>query len=798
MRSRVHGGRIAAALLVVVALAFTAPYLFQGKSLTPLDLLPAFPPWSVHAKELGIQGLQAHNPQLDSIQQYYPRRVLFRQELAAGRVPLWNPYVYGGSSFAGSQQGALLYPPAWLLAVLSPELQFGASAAIHLLIGLLGALLFFRRLGLSPVAAAAGAVAWSLNGFLIAWLAYPNVGQWTLMWLPLSLYAAERGHQEGTPRFSIFAGLILGVSLLGGHAQSSLYLLLAWVSWTAPRAMCTPDRWRRLIVEAVAPLALGILIAGGQLLPALDYLPRTDRAGRVPWDTVQQSAMPPLQLLTLVLPRLFGDATLSSAQQFWLPAGGHSALAFAERAAYPGIVVLALSGAGFAAARRGGALRFPLCYGAALSVLALLWALGTPLYWPLWRFAPGFAQFTAVARIVCLMGWGLAVLVGVGLSTLEAGDPALRSAAARISGFAAGALALLALAAHFIYGGAGPAGVNQFLSGSGMPTLDTQASLELGRALSLLLALGAALWGCARGRREGTLAGAVLVTADLFLAGFGYNPRADARLASLRPPELTAIANRAGLERFLSFGPPGQELSVNKRLPSNMGAALGLADLSGSDSFVPRRYREWEHATAAANGGAALARPGNPNFRSAGVGLYLLPPEVPSQGFGSILGPWLRQDTAALPYARWHGWCQALPERTVLENLSQPQRAPAVALLEGEGAPSVEGPPLVEALDARRTGVNRVRIDGTVPARGAVVLCEAFDPGWRARVNGRPAAIFPADHLMSAVAVEAGRQRIEFTYAPASWRAGLFLSLIGLALASAGLAAGGRTGSRNA
>ena len=45
-----------------------------------------------------------------------------------------------------------------------------------------------------------------------------------------------------------------------------------------------------------------------------------------------------------------------------------------------------------------------------------------------------------------------------------------------------------------------------------------------------------------------------------------------------------------------------------------------------------------------------------------------------------------------------------------------------------------------------------------------VVVRTAFDPGWSATVDGRPAAVLPADFLLQGVAVEAGHHVIRLTY----------------------------------
>src|SRR5689334_21187401 len=104
-------------LLVALVALFLFPYLFQGRSMLPLELIPVFQPWASHVRELWAAPPAVHNALLDALQQNYPRRVYMAQSLRAGWLPLWDPYLYGGSPFLATQQGAVLYPPAWLLAL---------------------------------------------------------------------------------------------------------------------------------------------------------------------------------------------------------------------------------------------------------------------------------------------------------------------------------------------------------------------------------------------------------------------------------------------------------------------------------------------------------------------------------------------------------------------------------------------------------------------------------------------------------------------------------------------------------
>jgi len=61
------------------------------------------------------------------------------------------------------------------------------------------------------------------------------------------------------------------------------------------------------------------------------------------------------------------------------------------------------------------------------------------------------------------------------------------------------------------------------------------------------------------------------------------------------------------------------------------------------------------------------------------------------------------------------------------------------------------------------------------------MVTDRWAPGWRATVNGQPAATFGADFIFRAVAVRRGENVVRFTYQPAGYPWLLALSWLTLA-----------------
>ena len=96
---------------------------------------------------------------------FYPLRLFQARELAAGRLPTWNPYVFEGTFLA---PGPALYPLD-LLQALRPAPAFVSwLLTLHLPLAALGAYWLARQLSASRVGAFGAGAVYALSGFTLS------------------------------------------------------------------------------------------------------------------------------------------------------------------------------------------------------------------------------------------------------------------------------------------------------------------------------------------------------------------------------------------------------------------------------------------------------------------------------------------------------------------------------------------------------------------------------------------------------------------------------------------------------
>ena len=132
---------------------------------------------------------------------FTPMAGFLRENLRAGRVPLWNPLIFCGTPYVGNPQTWPLYPVTALLPLMSASYFLGLTVALHVWLAGVGTYLFARRaLSIGRGAALLAAITFMFGGQLVSKEQFPNMVQ-ASAWLPWALWALDRvlrGQRVGT------------------------------------------------------------------------------------------------------------------------------------------------------------------------------------------------------------------------------------------------------------------------------------------------------------------------------------------------------------------------------------------------------------------------------------------------------------------------------------------------------------------------------------------------------------------------------------------------------------------------
>ena len=174
------------------------------------------------------------------------------------------------------------------------------------------------------------------------------------------------------------------------------------------------------------------------------------------------------------------------------------------------------------------------------------------------------------------------------------------------------------------------------------------------------------------------------------------------------------------------------------------------------------------------------------------VGCVLVPASVrldterlelaPADGLGDAV---LYRRAHPLPRAFLVHRALAVPDAdTAWQALVRPSFDPArEAILEGAIPPLADGSGTVR-VEEGPPGALTLAVSASSPA--LLVVAQSWFPGWRARVDGRPAPVLRADYALMAVPVAPGAHEVELWYRPRGFAPAVLLSLLGVALTAVG------------
>ncbi len=326
-------------------------------------------------------------------------------------MPLWYPHVFGGVPVLGAPVGGPLAPLAQLREIMPPHVVLALTFIIFFFLAGLGVYLYLKEIGVSPYAAAFGAVAYQFIGNLATTPSGGHAGRAASIALfPLILFCVHRGLQSKKLLYFILTSLVTAFAFYEGHFQITYYGLLCILGYcvyflVVHRKENTKKDIIRIIVYGIISVVLICLFMAAVWLPVLGGLGTAARGVERGYQYATSWSLPPHEIIDLIIPTYSGLMN-----NYW--GFNH----FKMHIEYFGMVSLLFALFAILLYWKRPYVRFYVL----TIIIALLVALGgyTPFFRIFYAIIPGFRLFRAPALVFYLVSFGFIVLAAIGFDNI--------------------------------------------------------------------------------------------------------------------------------------------------------------------------------------------------------------------------------------------------------------------------------------------------------------------------------------------------------------------------------------------
>ncbi|MDI6781922.1 MAG: YfhO family protein [bacterium] len=709
-------------------------------------------------------------------------KAFLNNAITSKESPLWDPYTYCGIPVITKMQPAVFYPLDIIFHILSLPIAINICTWFHIFLAGVFTYFFARELGVSRFGALISGILFSFNGYQFAHLISGHTPIFrSLPWIPAILCCLERSISKRNLFYALTGGILLAVQILTGYPQITFYILIAVVFYSMFKGF-------KNIGFSFVIIGIGLLAGAIQVLPVIEIMPYTTKCSGASFDYLNISSFPPFNLLTFIIPEIFGDGIHVTYWGEWF---------FGEVMGYMGILPLI-------------AITIALClYRTRITMLCLVFMLIFLLiafggYLPLaesyYRLIPGFNIFRCSARAMVIFNLFGAILSGYGISWIVENPKRLR-----------GILKWL-MTLSLIYGIIVTwfcldktmfwYHIIQLMLSSGRVVEASPAfllSMEFATPAYYLSVYGAIksliwliisiivlyLWSRQwLSTRLFKAVAVIILVIDLWLVGYKYIQTVPFEDIQIDQETIEFLKKDKSYYRICMLG-----------FLSNVGQRYGLCQADGYEPSIHRRYSEltnlcnnmpleksfplvrfsrWHNLYNLLNikyivGTANIKITGLPHIK-----------HVFSSEHNSIY-----QNFTCFPRAFIVHDFELHKPRDVLKRLAEGSFDPLRSVI------IEEKPSLVfknmpantkDTLKILKYSLNEVIIQAELEQPGILVLTDSWNSDWQAYIDDKKARIHIADYVFRAIELTAGKHQIRFVYQPKSILYGMIITLVTLGL----------------
>jgi len=708
----------------------------------------------------------------------YPTQTFAASESANGVTPFWNPYSFSGMPFIADLQVGYFYPfnriltffvnsdgmlPIWIL-------QF--IVILHYFIAQLNMYFLGRYWKMSSAGAMISAVAYSFSMMIVCHAIHPMI-VYHLAWFPLIFLFFLKGIDQNKFLYSIISGLILGMAILSGHPQYTLYifffLFFAFI-WKILAPVIKKEFYFKSFISTSVLSALTVLIGTG--IFCIQYLPSTELAGlskRADLDYVKASegSFEYKQLLSFLNPNIFGimRAQQGDNPKFYLetsdPITGKSQPAayyfYWETGFYFGIAALLLAISGIIATWGRQYNIFLLT----TSIFGLFYAFGSNGFlWPIFYNLPFFGTFRSPTRMLMYLVFGFSLFAGFGFDKIALREKGFNFRKAFII-----PAAVVIFFALLLSLGA----FNGFL---GTPeAVASKIQSEAAISLALVIISAIIIFLLYKSKLSPVISGSLLVFIiflDLVISYGDFNASSEnpVNQYELSPQMKEAFTAQPPHNLFRvnmrMYNPSYQAMNRNAGMTSRMMLIEGYNPLVLKRVIPPISSRDTFNAVLNVKYQVEIDNTGRPGFV---------------------------ENRAMLPRA-WAVDNYILTDSSKIEELmkkSSIDYSKTVVLEQNPGISldkNMAANANIKCIDYKS---NSIKYEVNSDENFIFVQSEIWYPAWKAYIDGNKVPVLHANYCLRAIAVGKGKHNIEFKYDSEAYNTGRLLTLITIILSSLGI-----------
>ncbi|MEZ4516946.1 MAG: hypothetical protein R3C44_08950 [Chloroflexota bacterium] len=208
----------------------------------------------------------------DMVGYYYPYYDAVRTALREGRLPVWEPNLFGGYPFMAQPQQSTFYPPSWINLIVPTNVGVSWYMIFHIWLSGVGMYLFVRFMGAKWLPSMLAAVGFAFSGLLAGRLWAGHSAVYAVdAWTPWILLGLAWSVKRGTWTAALIASVPVGLSILAGHIPSFLYIAMLWGAFALYLFITSPGKRGLIIRQMVVMLAGGLALSAVQLAPFLQF-----------------------------------------------------------------------------------------------------------------------------------------------------------------------------------------------------------------------------------------------------------------------------------------------------------------------------------------------------------------------------------------------------------------------------------------------------------------------------------------------------------------------------------------------